>query len=430
MTLIAECTLLMGASIGWPSWRGPDGQGGSQARDLPLKWSETQNVVWKTSIPGRGWSTPVIGTEQIWLTTGIETAAAPEDAERRLKSNTGGQPVTLVERVSLRAICVDRATGALEHDIELFLKAEPQWVHKDNTYASPSPILEEGRLYCHFGAYGTACVDTDTGDVLWRNASLSVMHENGPGGSPILWKDYLFLNCDGSDRQFVVALHKTTGEVVWKTERSGEMNANPQLKKSYGTCVVQTVNGVSELISTGSDWLYGYDLETGRELWKLSYGALGFSIVPKPVVRDEWIYLSTSFMRPQILAVRNEGNRAPEIAWRSTRGAPLVPSPLLIGEELYFVSDSGGILTCLDADTGQEHYRERMGGNYYASPIYADGRIYFVSREGKTSVIAVGTEFLVLAENELDGSIASSPAAVGRQLYLRTDQSIYRIEAK
>jgi outer membrane protein assembly factor BamB len=426
--LLLIATTVLGDNAEWPAWRGPTGQGHADAHDLPTQWGDGKNVTWSTPIPGRGWSTPVIDSTHIWLTAGIETPDSPENINRRLKADTGGQPLTLLASVSLRAIAIDRRTGKLLHNIEVLDKANPQWVHKDNTYASPSPILENDRLYCHFGAYGTICLNTKTSEVLWRNTSLHIMHENGPGGSPILWNDRLFIHCDGSDQQYIAALDKATGELLWKTDRSGSMHSNPQLKKSYGTPIIQIVDGKPQLLSPAANWLYAYDPDTGSEIWKLSYGALGFSIVPKPVLRDDLIFMSTSFMRAAMIAIRNDGSKPPAIEWQFKRGAPSIPSPIVVGSELYFVSDSGGMLTCLDATSGEEHYRERLGGNYSASPILADGNLYIPSREGKITVIEPGKEFKVVAENQLDGSIGASPVAVGSELYIRTEKALHRIE--
>ena len=410
----------------WPQWRGPDGQGHAQATGLPVTWSDSTGIAWKTEIPGRGWSSPVVDGRQIWMTTAIETPAKPEDAARRLKKNTGTQAVTLLDCLELRAVCVDRDTGRVIHNILLITEREPQWVHELNSYASPTPVIADGRLYCHFGAFGTACVDTCDAKVLWTNTSLHVNHENGPGSSPVLWKDRVIFHLDGSDKQFIAALDITTGKLAWKTDRSGKMNDNPQLKKSYGTPIVVESGGKAQLISPASDWLYSYDPATGRELWKVPYGHLGFSLTPRPVAGHGMIFMSTGFMKPEMIAVRYENTPKPQVVWRYNKGAPNMPSPLLIGDELYFVSD-GGFLTCLDARTGAEHYRERLGGNYSSSPIFADGKIFTSNREGETTVFKPGKAFELISKNQLPGRIFATPAAVDASLFLRTDSALYRI---
>lgn len=411
----------------WPQWRGPDGQGHSTAKGLPLTWSETENVVWKTEVPGRGWSSPVIGGSQVWMTTAIESEASLEEKARKLAANFAGQPLNIVGKVSLRAVCVDRNSGKLLHDVELLVVDSPDPVHQLNSFASPSPILENGRLYAHFGTNGSACLDTKTLQVVWTNRELTLKHENGPGSTPVLWGDHLIVHCDGSDTQSIAAINKHDGRIVWKTPRSGEMDANPQLKKAYGTPLVTNIGGREALLSPAANWLYAYEPETGRELWKVSYGGLGFSIVPRPVIGHGMVFLSTSFMKPEILAVTL--SEQPKIAWRFSKQAPNMPSPLLVGDELYIVADKG-VATCLDAKTGQVHWTERLGGNFCSSPLYVDGRILVGNREGQTFVIAPGKSYKLLASNPLDGQIMATPAAVDADLFVRTDKALYRIAAK
>ncbi len=413
----------------WPEWRGPGGQGIADAKGLPVTFSETSGITWRAALPGRGHSTPVISGPHVWLTSAVEKAADPAEAERRLKANTGDQPVTVLASVSLRALCVDLGSGRLLHDIELLNVREPQWAHQLNSYASPSPILEDGRLHAHFGSFGTACLDTATGRVLWTNQELRVMHENGPGSSPVLWENLLIIHFDGSDTQFVAALDKDTGRVAWKTPRSGEMDPRPQQRKAYGTPLIVEMNGKPVVVSPAANWIYGYEPATGRELWKVAYDGLGFSMSVRPVADAERVYFSTSYGKSQVIALRYAGLETPEIAWRVTKNAPKMSSPVLAGGLLYFVDD-GGILTCVDAATGVDFYRERLGGKYSASPIVADGRLWFASREGVVTVVPLGREFRIESQNTLDGPIMASPAAVDGALYLRTDAALYRVGGK
>ncbi len=364
------------------------------------------------------------------MTTAIETPASPEMAAQRLKANTGDQPLTILEKVEFRAVCVEAQSGRVVMDLPILSDREPQWAHRLNSYASPTPVIEAGRFYAHFGASGTVCVDTQSSQVLWTNRAFKIQHENGPGSSPILWRDLLIFHMDGSDRQYVVALNKATGNLVWKTDRSGTMNANPQLKKSYATPLVIPIDGREQLISPGADWLYAYDPASGRELWKLHYGGLGFSLSARPVFGHGLLFLSTGFMRPEMLAIRYGGGKAPEISWRYAKGVPTMPSPLLVGDELYFVSDSGGMLTCLDARTGAEHYRERLGGEHSASLLHAGGLIHVPSREGVTSVVIPGKSFQLKARNELQGRIMASQAVAHGALYIRTDAALYKLMQK
>ena len=413
----------------WPEWRGPKADGHAAAQGLPTSWGEGESVAWKREIPGRAWSTPVVQGDRMWLSTALETAAKPEDAARRLKENTGDQPLTLLDKVELRAVCLDRNTGKVLHDIPLFTVREPQWVHELNSYASPSPVVADGRVFFHFGTFGTAAVELASGAVAWTNRDLTLMHENGPGSSPVVVGGRLVFHLDGSDTQSVAALDAATGRLLWRTTRTGELHANPQLRKSYATPNVVELDGKPTLLSQGADWLYAYDPADGRELWKLKYGNLGFSLSSRAVVGHGMLFLATGFMRSEIHAYRLDGRATPTLAWKYAKGAPTMSSPILVGDELYFVADNGGMLTCLDAKTGAEVYRERLGGNHSASPILADGHLLFPSREGVTSVVAPGRAFRLIAKNTLPGKILASPVADGDSLFLRTDTAVYRIRA-
>lgn len=416
-------------AVEWPQWRGPEGQGHApQARNLPIEFGDNRQVKWKVELPGRGWSSPVIAGREIWLTSAVESTLSEEERKQRLAGKPPSEPLVVSGPVSMRAICVDRETGELRANVELLNEPKPDPIHSLNSYASPSPVLEDGRLYCHFGTNGTACLDTTKRQVLWTSHEHRLAHENGPGSTPILWKNLLIFHCDGSDVQYVTALDKQTGKTVWKTARTGEMNANPQLKKAYGTPLVVTLEGRPVLISPGADWLYGYDPATGSELWKSSYGVLGFSVVPRPVVGQGMLFMSTSFMQAEILAWKlGDGRSAPELAWRFKKQAPQMPSPLLVDEHLFFVNDRG-VATNLEGRTGEVLWSERLGGNFCSSPLFADGRIYVGNREGHLFVLKPGARPEVLADNQLSGAIMATPAAVGSALYVRTDQALYRIE--
>ena len=432
--LAASSTTLLRAAD-WPQWRGPEGQGHSLATNLPAEFGPEKNLVWRTELPGEGWSSAVMEGNQIWLTTALRTPLTDAERERKLASNTGSQPLNVAGKLFMHALCVDRTTGKLLHNVKLMQHDDPQWSHTLNSFASPSPLIENGKLYCHFGSHGTACLDTKSLEVVWKNQTLEeVQHENGPGSTPVLWGDLLMFHMDGSDKQYVVALDKHTGKQVWKTNRSGEMNANPQLKKSYATPLIIAQDGEwgDQLISPGADWLYSYDPATGEELWKVHYGVLGFSIAPRPVVSpaEGLIYICTSFMKSELLAVRykENGKRVePKIAWRFNKQMPQKPSPLLVNGLIYLLGDRG-IATCLNATTGEEVWTHRLSGNFSASPLYADGKIYFMSHEGDIIVIAPGEEYHELAHNELKEQLMASPAAVDGALFIRSEKALYRFE--
>lgn len=416
----------------WTEFRGDSGIGHAVG-SAPVSWSEDENVVWKTPVQGNGWSSPVIADGKIWLTTAVASEASEEEKENRLADNTGSQPLSVVNNLVMRAVCLDQQTGKVLHDIELMQKDTPEPIHTLNSFASPTPVFEDNRLYCHFGPNGTCCLDAQTGEILWANQDddLIVKTENGAGSTPILWKHLLIVHFDGSDRQFIGAFEKDTGKVAWATQRTGKMHENPQLKKSYGTPLVVQIDGMDTVMSPAANWLYAYDPANGTELWKLSYEDLGFSIVPKPFQRDGVLYMCTSFMKSQLLAVRfaeNGKSVEPHIEWRFKKQVPSTSTPLMVDGLIYFVPDSGGILTCVDAKSGEMVYRERIGGNFSASPIYADGRLYFFDRDGATHVVKPGHEFELIKTNHLDGSFMASAAVVDNAMYVRTDKAMYRIE--
>jgi outer membrane protein assembly factor BamB len=379
----------------WPQFRGPTGQGVSDERNLPLTWSETKNVRWKVAIPGRGWSSPVIQGDRLWLTTATE------------------------EGRSLRAIAVDVNTGAIQQDVEVFRLKSPKLLNGKNSFASPTPVIEGDRVYLHFGAYGTACI-TQSGEIVWKTKLEYDNGQHGPGGSPVIYDDLLIISCDGLDQQFVVALDKATGKVRWKKMRAGY--------QAYTTPLVVSLPGGDQVISPGAFQAIAYEPRTGKEIWRVKY-AEGFSNVPRPVYGNELVYLCTGFQEPSLLAVRMDGRgdvTKSKIAWKLDRGIPRTPSPLLVGNELYIVSDNG-IATCIDAKTGDELWRARLGGNYSASPIYADGRIYFLSEEGESIVIAPGRQLKHLATNQLDGPTLASMAVSHNSLFIRSATHLYRI---
>lgn len=416
----------------WPQWRGPGGQGHASTTGLPLKWSETQNVTWKTPLPGKGHSSPVITGNQVWLTAAIDTPETPERTKERLAANTGNQPLALAAKVDYFALCVDKVTGKLLHNVKLFTKAEPQWVHSLNSYASPTPVIDDGHLVCHFGSSGTASMNLSTRKVVWLSQANEVTHENGPGSTPVVFGDRVITTFDGSDQQFIIGLDKKTGKTAWKTKRTGKFtSSNPQLQKSYGTPLIVDMGGRPVLVSPSADWLYGYNPETGKEMWRLEYGVLGFSIVPRPVTGHGMIFMSTSFMKSELLAIRYEKDGQPvkpSIVWRHKRGVGKMPSPILVGDHVYTISDKGGIITCLNAHTGAVAWQERMGGNFSSSPTFADGHLFFHSQEGKTLVIKPGPKYVRVASNELNGKIMASAAAVDGAFFIRTDKGLYRIE--
>ena len=393
----------------WPQFRGPDGQGHAEASSIPLQWSETQNVRWKTRIPGEGHSSPVIRGDQIWMTTSTEDGK------------------------SLRAVCVERATGRLLHDVEVLRPAEVGAKHPENGFASPTPVLDNDRVFVHFGGHGTACLDRD-GNILWESTKLQFAGVQGSASSPILHGDLLILTCDGNDSQFVAALDKQSGDVRWKQPRehyAARATENSFFRMAYSTPLVARIGDVDQLVSTAADHVAAYDVLTGKEIWWMPYE--GCSQVARPLFGYGMFFVvgTVTLDHHCIYAIRpGKGRTDPHaVVWKRPQGVGHVPSPILVGQQIYFVHDDG-IVTCIDALTGKQHWRERLGGRYRASPIEVQGRICFSSVQGRTTVLSAGTEFQSLATNDLDGSFLASPAVAGNAIFLRSGAHLYRIDGE
>ncbi len=405
----AALTLSVAAAAhagGWPQFRGPTGQGHSQDASVPLTWSETENIAWKTAVPGRGWSSPVIGGGLVWLTTAIT------DRE------TG---------TSLQLLSYEVISGDADRNIEVFAISDTTLLNQKNSFASPTPVIDPNgeRVYVHFGAQGTAAVSVageTHGEVLWRTR-FPYTSQHGNGGSPILHEGLLIVSIDGYDTAFLVAVDAETGEERWRSVRPSPIS------QAYSTPLVIEVGDAKQIVNVSAFRASGHEPATGREIWRVEYPG-GFSNVSRPVYGHGLVYLSTGFNEPVLLAARptGQGNVTnSEIAWRLRRGAPLTVSPILVGDELYTVTDSG-IATCIDALTGEIRWQHRLGGNHSASPIHAGGRIYFQNEEGVTTVIEPGVEFEQLARNELDGSTLASTAVSDGAFFVRTSTHLYRIE--
>ena len=380
----------------WTEFRGPGQQGHSDELGLPLTWSPTEHVVWKTDLPGLGWSSPAIAGGKIWLTTGVDDGR------------------------SLRVLRLDAASGAAEQSIEVFAPAEPGSVHAKNSHASPTPVIDGERVFVHFGSHGTACLSRE-GEILWKT-KLDYNHRHGPAGSPVVVGDLLVIACDGTDVQFVVALDKATGQEVWRKPRvEGRM--------AYSTPTVVTVEGKPLVVSCGGEFVVAFAPENGEERWRFRYPG-GYSNVPRPVTGFGLAFVSSGYDTPVFYALPLDGTGElgdDRVAWKTTKAVPRNASPLVVGDELYMVSDNG-VISCLDARSGEVHWQERLGGDCTASPLHADGRIYITDENGVTKVIAPGKTFQELATNELPGRTLASLATADGAIFLRTDTAIYRLD--
>ncbi|HEY2588684.1 MAG TPA: PQQ-binding-like beta-propeller repeat protein [Tepidisphaeraceae bacterium] len=389
----------------WPQFRGPTGQGISEATNVPVEWNARKNVAWSAPIPGRGWSSPVVAGGKVYLTTSIARPRGP---------------------VSLFAVCIDARTGKPVWDTEVF---EPgtslaSQMHGKNTLASPTPIVTEDRLYVHFGHMGTAALDL-SGKIVWAQTGLKYEPVHGAGGSPALVGDLLVVDCDGASDPFIAALDTKTGQIKWKTPR----NSDARKTFSFSTPLPIKVDGQTQIISPASGFVGSYDPADGHELWRVRYGD-GYSVVPRPVFAYDLLFISSGFDTPTILAIRAGGASGDatrsHVAWARPKGGPNTPSMLAAGDELYVVSDAG-IATCLDARTGKVYWTHRLDGTFSASPVLAEGRVYFQTEGGAAIVIKAAKTFQPLAENELGERSLASPAIVDGAIFIRTEHRLWKI---
>ncbi len=420
----------------WPDFRGPWGDGHAAAPGdhkvygVPLHWSETKNVKWKTEIPLLGLSTPVVMNGQVWLTTAT------------------------IDGHDFFAICVDAGTGKVLANVKVFHLDNPEPLlngSRDNSYATPSAVIEPGRVYVHYGSSGTACLDTATRKVIWKRGDLPCRHYRGASSSPLLFEDLLILTFDGASLQYQVALHKRTGKTVWKTDRSAKWNdehiekqmvKDGDWRKAHSTPLIVKVDGKPVMCSAGAKAAYGYEPRTGKELWRVDHD--GYSVAPRPVMHNGHFLIVTGFSRSaQMWSVKAGGKGVvtdTHVDWKIDSPFPKYSSPILV-DDLVYMSLDDSFLACIEAKTGETVWKERVGGRFRACPIYADGRLYFFSLEGVTTVIKPGRKFEVLASNQLANNevhddprrgpgFMASPAVVGKALFARTRHHLYRIESE
>lgn len=402
----------------WPEFRGPNRDGFVEGGALPQKWSEEENVVWKVAIPGKGWSTPVLVGEQIWLTT------ATEDGRE------------------MSVVCLDKETGKVLFDRLLVTNDNPEpLANPVNSYASPSPATDgEDRVFVSFGGYGTFGFDTENFEMLWARRDLTVSHWRGPASSLAFWNDKLILTLEGADQQYHVALDPGSGETIWRRDRSTEFgDTNPDngrpansgdMRKAFSTPIFVEIDGVTQMISSGAKACWAYDPETGEELWSVSYAT--HSPSSRPVFSKELglIFLNTGLGKAEVWAVRADAEARGDISgshvvWKQLKRTPKRSSPVLVGDLLFWAND--GVVTCVDAETGEPHWQERAGAEYSASLLTDGTHVYFFDEEGLCTVAKATPTYEVIAENHLEDGLMASPAVSEGDLFLRTRTHLYRI---
>lgn len=409
LTTVASC-LVIEANEQWSQFRGHYGNGIIKSTSAPINWSENTNIDWKTPIHDRGWSSPVIWNDQIWMTT------ATKDGNK------------------MYAICVNKLSGKIEHDIHVFDVKSPQAITNENTYASPTPVVEEGRVYVHFGTYGTACISTKDGQILWKRRDLNCDHEigAGPASSPFIYNNFLIFNVDGRDVQYVIALNKETGETAWKTNRSVDFSdVQVNQRKAYGTPFIIPRGNTNQMVSIGAKGVYSYDPENGKELWKAEHR--GWSIAPRPVYGEGLVFTMIDRDRPEMWAINPNGSgdiTETHIEWKETKRMPPRASPIII-KGLLFVVDRNGYISCIEAKTGKSIWQKRMKGRFSASPILANNLIYFFNEDTVCTIIKPTRELEIVAENKLSSDkLMATPAFDENSIYIRTEKNLTRIVKK
>ena len=404
---LASC-IVIEANEQWSQFRGHYGNGIIKSTSAPINWSDNTNIDWKTPIHDRGWSSPVIWNDQIWMTTATK------------------------EGNKMYAICVNKLSGKIEHDIHVFDVKSPQAITNENTYASPTPVVEEGRVYVHFGTYGTACISTKDGQILWKRRDLNCDHEigAGPASSPFIYNNFLIFNVDGRDVQYVIALNKETGETAWKTNRSVDFSdVQVNQRKAYGTPFIIPRGNSNQMVSIGAKGVYSYDPENGKELWKAEHR--GWSIAPRPVYGEGLVFTMIDRDRPEMWAIKPNGSgdiTETHIEWKETKRMPPRASPIII-KGLLFVVDRNGYISCIEAKTGKSIWQKRMKGRFSASPILANNLIYFFNEDTVCTIIKPTRELEIVAENKLsDDKLMATPAFDENSIYIRTENNLYRIK--
>ena len=385
----------------WSQFRGPNSDGHATGPATPMEWSDRKNIVWKAPIAGLGWSSASIEDGRVFLTTAVPKG----------------------DGLSLSVLALDAANGKVVWDREVRVLDKVPKIHAKNSHASPTPIVRDGSVFVHFGAQGTARLSAADGSIQWICTELDYPPMHGNGGSPVLHDGKLFIACDGSSKPFVAAINAETGNVAWKSPRTIEA----KISHSFVTATVTMVDGQPQFLAPGPDHFAAYDLKTGAELWRVR--APGWSVVPQPTIGHGLVIYNHDYDNPELMAVKLGGKgdlTDTNVVWRLKRGAPSTPSMLLVGDELYFVSDKG-IASCIDAKTGESHWMERLGGNFSASPVYANGRVLFLNENGMATWVAVGKSFAELGKNEVPGRTLATPAFAGGAMYLRTDEHLYKV---
>jgi outer membrane protein assembly factor BamB len=407
-----ECVLAQN----WNQWRGPLGTGAAPEGNPPVEWSEQHNIRWKTPLPGPGFSTPAVWGNAIYLTAAI-TAEVVTPSRMSVKYT---EPIKFV------VVAIDRVSGKIKWERLAREEVPHEGMHPTGSWAANSPCTDGERVYAFFGSRGLYCYSAG-GDLLWEKdfGDMSIKMEFGEGSSPALYKDRLIINWDHEGQSFITALDTVTGEEIWRKNRD-EIT-------SWATPLVVEVAGQPQVIQCATDHVRSYNMADGEVIWEDD--GLTVNAIPTPVAADGVVYVTSGFRGNALRAIRLAGangdiSGSSAILWSYDMDTPYTPSPLLLGDSLYFLKSNNGILTCLDITTGKPHYsNQRLDGisGVYSSPVGVQDRVYVLGRDGVTLTLRHGPEFNVMTTNTLDDTFDASPVIVGDEIYLRGYHSLYCI---
>ena len=411
----------------WTQFRGISGTAtAAPGATPPTKWNASQTA-WSVDIPGTGWSSPVYADKHLWITSAVTVEMSAEEMAKRLEGDRLAKIKKIAAGIDFLAICVNTESGEIVHSIKLDSTSEAKPINPMNSYASPTAAIDDNKVVCHFGSYGTWCLDAKSGDKIWHKQYV-VKHSVGPGSSPVIVDGKVILVCDGTDKQFIVALDLATGDEAWKTDRPPIRATDGEFRKAYCTPLIVDINGQKQAIIPGAQWIAGYDVTDGSEIWRADHGD-GFSVTPMPVYESGLIIFSTGYMKTEFVAVDPTGKgdvTNTHIKWRR-KNAPAMPSFVANSGQIYSIQDKG-IMSVLNAKTGEELKRYRVGGNFSSSPLLAGGNLYLSSREGKMSIFKCSTDLEEVGVQKFDSSIMATPILIGNDLVVRTEKKLVRIK--
>ncbi len=421
-------TALAAVDANWPQWRGPASTGVSPEKNLPVEWSSTKNVKWKTPVPGRGHSSPIVWGKKVFLTTAIEGGVVP--GAKATTHIIEGQVFIHPDSVggdrkhTFKVLCLDKETGKLLWEQTAYEGTPYDDRHRKSSFASSTPATDGQHVYAFFGSEGLYCYDMN-GKLIWK-ASLGKLGTlgMGTGTSPVLYENFVILQCDEEEGKasFIVALDKKTGKEVWRTPR--------KVQASWATPILARTSKRTELITSGNEFIIAYDPANGKELWQSK--GVESNAIPTPVAGGETVFVVAGFPTKIALAIRLGGMGQlsdSNILWKYAKGTAYVPSPILYGDYLYLTTDRG-ILTCLDAKTGKVIYeggRVPIPATFTASPVAFDGKILLTSEDGDTFIIKAGAQHEVLRTNSLDEPVYASPALADGKIFIRGEKNLYCI---